>query len=192
MDACIRDATQAYLKAAELATDVVGMFNIASCYSDGEGVARDPVRAAQWYTKGAAAGYVSCQHNLAVRFEKGFGLERNQAASVFWFRLASEAGDPNSQNNLAICFNKGVGIGRSVLPVDYNAAMYWYSMAALQRDPSAYFNMGLCYKQGCGSAVPVSLGKAAFHLLKALELGHDKAKEALKEVKELMATKLSG
>jgi TPR repeat protein len=42
------------------------MANLGVCYDRGQGVERDPARAAEWYRQGAAAGNGRAMANLGV------------------------------------------------------------------------------------------------------------------------------
>jgi TPR repeat protein len=69
----------------------------ALAYEHGEGVPRDPVRAAKLYCDGARAGDPEAQFSLGWMYANGRGLERDDARAAYFFNLAAKQGHPQSQ-----------------------------------------------------------------------------------------------
>lgn len=61
-------------------------------YENGEGVDRDPVKAAELYCKAARLGDAEAQFNLGWMYANGRGVERSDANAAFFFHAAAEQG----------------------------------------------------------------------------------------------------
>lgn len=70
-------------------------------YENGEGVERDPRRAADAYCKAARLGDAVAQFNLGWMYANGRGVERSDATAAFFFHAAAEQGLPQAQQMLA-------------------------------------------------------------------------------------------
>jgi soluble lytic murein transglycosylase-like protein len=64
----------------------------ALAYENGEGVERDPPRAAELYCKAARLGDAEAQFNLGWMYANGRGVERSDATAAFFFHAAAEQG----------------------------------------------------------------------------------------------------
>ncbi|MDD3043204.1 MAG: tetratricopeptide repeat protein, partial [Methanosarcinaceae archaeon] len=60
-----KQAAKRYTKAAELG-DAAAQYNLGRCYAKGEGVEKDPDKAAYWFMKAAEQGDVTAQKTLGV------------------------------------------------------------------------------------------------------------------------------
>ena len=73
----------------------------ALAYEHGDGVPRDPVRAAQLYCRAARYGDPEAQFNLAWMLTNSRGVERDDAQAAHLFAAAAEQGMVQAQNMLA-------------------------------------------------------------------------------------------
>jgi soluble lytic murein transglycosylase-like protein len=73
----------------------------ALAYEHGDGVARDPVLAAQLYCRAARYGDAQAQFNLAWMLTNARGIERDDAQAAHLFAAAAEQGMAQAQNMLA-------------------------------------------------------------------------------------------
>ncbi|WP_169170134.1 lytic transglycosylase domain-containing protein [Acidovorax sp. SRB_24] len=64
----------------------------AIAYEHGEGVARDPLRAAALYCTSARLGDMLAQYNLGWMYAHGRGVARDDATAAFFFHAAAEQG----------------------------------------------------------------------------------------------------
>lgn len=64
----------------------------ARSYEHGEGVARDPSRAAQIYCEGARLGDSEAQYSLGWMHANGRGLPRDDSMAAYFFALAAKQG----------------------------------------------------------------------------------------------------
>jgi soluble lytic murein transglycosylase-like protein len=80
---------------------VIGWRREAIAYEHGDGVPRDPVRAAELYCRAARYGDAEAQYNLAWMLTNSRGIERDDATAAHLFAAAAEQGMPQAQNMLA-------------------------------------------------------------------------------------------
>ena len=71
-------------------------------YRNGEGVVRDPKKAAEWYRKAAEQGYAEAQNNLGLLYAGGRGVAKDEAKAVEWYRKAAKQGHEAAQYNLSL------------------------------------------------------------------------------------------
>jgi soluble lytic murein transglycosylase-like protein len=82
-------------------SQVQGWRQEALAYEHGDGVPRDPVRAAQLYCRAARYGDPESQFNLAWMLTNSRGIERDDAQAAHLFAAAAEQGMVQAQNMLA-------------------------------------------------------------------------------------------
>ena len=73
----------------------------AKAYEYGEGLPRDPVRAAELYCRAARHGDAEAQYSLAWMMTNSRGIERNEAEAAHLFAAAAEQGYVQAGNMLA-------------------------------------------------------------------------------------------
>jgi Transglycosylase SLT domain/Sel1 repeat len=73
----------------------------AKAYEFGDGVPRDPLRAAELYCRAARHGDAEAQYNLAWMKTNSRGIERNDAEAAHLFAAAAEQGFEQAKNILA-------------------------------------------------------------------------------------------
>ncbi len=81
-----------FLSAAQ-AGDPAAQTALASLYHSGEGIARDPARAAVWYRHAAEQGDAVAAANLAALHAAGDGVRRDPAAAYAWLGVAAGRGN---------------------------------------------------------------------------------------------------
>jgi soluble lytic murein transglycosylase-like protein len=74
----------------------------AIAYENGEGVARDPLLAAELYCKSARLGDEQAQYNLGWMYANGRGVVRNDVTAAFFFHAAAEQGLAAAQRMLNV------------------------------------------------------------------------------------------
>jgi hypothetical protein len=72
----------------------------AIAYEHGDGVTRDPVRAAELYCRAARHGDAEAQYNLAWMLTNARGIERDDAQAAHLFAAAAEQGLAQAKNML--------------------------------------------------------------------------------------------
>ena len=145
------------------------MAEVGLRYSNGAGVERDFVKAAQWFEQALAAGDASAGTLLAECYLFGKGLTKNETKAVALLHDAAAASDPRAMDQLATCYHKGIGVGR-----DDREAFRLYSAAAKLNYLDSAGNLGVLYL----TSDQTDLGKnEAARTRKALDLFRDGAKQ---------------
>ncbi len=75
-------------EAAEGRGDAI--FRLCLIYYFGDGAAKDPGQAKEWFEKAAAEGNTAAMRNLAEMYTAGNGVEKDQAKAKEWLRKAEE------------------------------------------------------------------------------------------------------
>ena len=72
----------------------------ARSYEHGEGVPKDPLRAARLYCDGARYGDAEAQFSLGWMYANGRGVERSDETAAYFFKLAAAVGHQQAQKML--------------------------------------------------------------------------------------------
>ena len=102
-------------------------FKVGFYYLAGQGLSRDPARAAEWFLKAAEQGYSPAQYNLGLCHEKGLGVPASFTEAGKWYLQAAGQGNPAAQKALGVLHELGRGV-----ETDYGQAYRWYETAAAQ------------------------------------------------------------
>jgi TPR repeat protein len=116
-------------------------------YETGNGVPRDPVRAAAWYQRAARQGNPVGQLYVADMYATGGdGQPKDDARARYWYEKAARQDNADAQLRLALLYLKG---GDGVAQND-TEALHWLARAAALGQPEAQYNYGLMYSRGRG------------------------------------------
>ncbi|HEX4943954.1 MAG TPA: tetratricopeptide repeat protein [Usitatibacteraceae bacterium] len=112
LEASQQDADAArYLALAADQGDAEGAYLLATLYSAGQGVDRDPAKARQLLEKAAAVGHRDSVFAIATAYlGGGLGLadaDRASAQALAWIRKAADGGHLPSLDRLALAYRKG-------------------------------------------------------------------------------------
>jgi TPR repeat protein len=121
------------LQAAE-AGNPTATYEMGYLYENGDGVAQDPVQAAQWYMKGAALGEASSEAAVGQLYEQGNQVAENWEQAAQWYAKSAQQGNRMGEFRLGRAYQYGVGV-----PLDLGAAEQWYDKAAAQGHSQAAF-----------------------------------------------------
>jgi TPR repeat protein len=141
-------------------------------FADGDGVAKDMSKAAEFYLKAAEKKHIPAQYSLAYLLENGIGVKQDLKQAAFWYKEAALQGDPQSQNNLGVLYATGSGVTKNDAE-----AVKWYRLAADQDDTQGLTNLAAMYQQGRG--VPRDFARAFALVSKAAEGGNPVAQNNL-------------
>lgn len=147
---------------------LMGHFNLARMYLDGDGGNRSVLKSLKHLTASANKGLTASQNLLGTIYAAGIHVARNDEIAASWFIKAADNGDPIAQSNLGIMYENGWG-----LPQDYMVAVELYTKAANQQFPVAQYLLGKMYDNGRG--VSRDAQKAAEWYRKAAEQGNAQA-----------------
>lgn len=115
------------------------IINLANLYEQGQGVPRDPAKAAEWLRRAAELGDPRGQTQLGMAYEKGLGVPRDLQKAESWFRRAAEQGDTTAQFNLGVMLATAQGKGvSSATKAQRREAADWLEKAAAGGHPDAH------------------------------------------------------
>ena len=139
------DAGPLPLREAATAGDAKALFEVASRYAEGRGLASDMAQAAKWYEKSAELGFAPAQYRIGNLYEKGIGVTRDLAASRTWYQRAAETGNASAMHNLAVLYAMGAD-GQT----NNDEAARWFVKAAELGVKDSQFNLGILAAKGVG------------------------------------------
>ncbi len=142
---------------------------LAKSYDFGQGVAKNPTRAAYWYRKAAMNGDPNAQDNLGLCYYFGSGVKKDLPTAVKWHQRAADQGYAPAWNNLGLCYRNGEGVAQD----EIRAADCFRKAAELGNDAGQY-NLGRCYYHGVG--VVQNLEQARFWIERSAAQGYKNAR----------------
>lgn len=89
----------------------------ARAYEHGEGVARDPLRAASLYCDGARYGDAEAQFSLGWMYANGRGVPRNDEMAAYFFKLAAGQGHEQAQKMLRFVGETAAPVPKCMKPI---------------------------------------------------------------------------
>lgn len=134
-------------------------------YTNGDGVAKDAEKAADWFRKAAEQGDANGQALIGLAYYRGNGVATNYDKAADWFLKSAEQGSDLAQDYLGDMYKYGYGVGK-----DDEIAARWYRMAAEQGNTNAQFSIAVMYQDGIG--VAKNAEKAAVWYRKGAEQGN--------------------
>ncbi|KAJ5936251.1 hypothetical protein N7454_005549 [Penicillium verhagenii] len=78
---------------------VLAIFELANCFRNGWGVAKDPAAARQYYETAANLGDTDAMNEVAWCYLEGFGGKKEKFKAAKYYRLAEESGCPTMGNS---------------------------------------------------------------------------------------------
>jgi uncharacterized protein len=152
-------------------------YELAEKYRLGNGVEKDPSKAAYWYYKAATSpgwsatrgiGHNGARKKLAEMYRNGEGVPKDYQQAVYWYQEVIQ-----KDNSASAMYQIGelYSTGGPNLPKDEVTAVQWYREAAEQEWHWAQFKLGEAYRTGGG--VEKNLDEAArFYEMSALQGNH--------------------
>jgi len=116
--------TVAELKQKAQAGDAQAQAALGLAYRDGDGVAPDPSKAAEWFRKAADQGSPVAQNALGILYHTGSGVEKDFAQSFGWYKKAAAQKYGPGVFNVAISYYNAEGA-----PEDAVTAYAWMLLA---------------------------------------------------------------
>jgi serine/threonine protein kinase/TPR repeat protein len=149
------------------------MLELGKIYSAGDGVAKDPAKAAGWYRKSADLGNASAMVFLGALYAQGSGVPKDLTEAAKWIRKAADAGNAVAMDGLGQMYANGQG-----LPVDVAEAVAWYRKAVDNNNAPAMYHLGLILENGAGP-VAKNPSEAAQLFQRSANAGYAPAKAKL-------------
>lgn len=140
-------------------------YELGRKYHRGEGVGRDPDKAAKWIRLAADAGHGGAQGYLGYLYSKGEGVDKNEDEAIRWMRLAAGQSVPSAQLNL------GLILLRQGDPGSRGEAVEWIEKAAAGRHTEAMAKLAEYHHFGL-NGVEKDPAKALHWARLAAEGGH--------------------
>lgn len=111
--------------------DADAQFRLGEFYVRGEGMAKDAVKACDWFERAADQGHVQAFHVLADCYLNGEGREQDTDTAVYLYGSAAESGLVRSQYQLARMYATGSGVPKNA------ERGYIYLLLAVRGDTDA-------------------------------------------------------
>ncbi len=157
--------------AAELG-EKEAQFYLGLMYDWGRGINQNSAKAAEWFHKSAAQGFLLAENLLGSYYVQGRGVEQNIDKGIELMEKAAAGGIVYAYNYLGDVYFQDK-YGRKNLP---KAVSYW-KQAADQGDATGLSNMGFAYHLGLGVLKNPQIAIEYFE--KAAELGEVNAQYQL-------------
>ncbi|RKW15313.1 MAG: sel1 repeat family protein [Cardiobacterium sp.] len=124
--------------------DSYTLYNLGVLYDSGEGVARNPQRAAQYYTAAARLNDNDARYNLAHLYHYGDGVPRSDIIAHYWLTKAATH-ERDAMTALGMLYQKsGTDDGTQM------RASYWLEQAAMRGDAQAQYELFWRSRYGYG------------------------------------------
>lgn len=166
--------------------DAEAQFELADCFFNGKEIARNYLKAIEWYTRAAELGHLESQKKLYDCYINGKGVDKDANEAVKWLTMAADAGDALSQSDLANKYANGIDVEKNL-----EKAYIYYKLSAEQGCWISIANLGgWCYLWGNG--VEKNYEQAIFWLERALrEYGMNDSQSVCEWARKAYAVALS-
>jgi TPR repeat protein len=163
------------------------MFNLGTCYFEGNGVGIDDTRSSAWFFLSQQAGYANAGEAVkrfidgkppsrevemifaaARMYEEGVDVPTNRSAALTWYRKAADKGSAAAQVKVASLL-----IDQTALSSDYTEARQRCETAAKWKYSPGDVCLGVMYQRGLG--VKQDPSEAVKWFLSGAELGNTAA-----------------
>ncbi len=98
---------------------------LGCCYNGDHGFARDPAKAAKWWTMAAAKGLADAQFCLGLSCFLGEGVPKDVVEAARWWKMAADQEQMDAQYFLGLSYHTGLGV-----PKSRPLAIYWLKKSA--------------------------------------------------------------
>ena len=110
-------------------TNAAAEYAIGCLFHEGKGVARDPVRAAQWFGRAALSDLPNAHYNLACLLQNELLNDENALRAFTHYLRAAKYGHAQAQYNLGLIYYEGRS---SFVGGSFPDAWAWWKLAAEQ------------------------------------------------------------
>ena len=130
-------------QAAATNGDPKALLALAGHYDQGLGVAKDPVKAADYARQEAEKDYPPAETALGSYYGRGIGVPKDLTEAIKWYRKAADQGYALAEFAMGGFYKSGKGVTQ-----DIGQAMQWYRKGADQNDAACECELGLIYFMG--------------------------------------------
>jgi hypothetical protein len=156
-----------WFQSAADAQYTLAFLNLAGCYRDGDGVAKDTSKAAEWYLKAATADEPRAIEVMAQLCLTGeCGISKDQREAAVWYKKGAAAGSLECLYHWGVSCATGRGVDK-----DYPEAAEAFRVAAEAGHPGAALDLGHCLMNGLGIAGGPKMTMAVKAYMQAAEAG---------------------
>ncbi|MBF0323225.1 MAG: sel1 repeat family protein [Magnetococcales bacterium] len=156
--------------------DPRAQFLVGRMLEEGQGVVRDPLKAAQWYRRAAQQGHAESQARLGFLYLGGTDVPQDNNEALKWFQTAAQENQhPIAQAYLCSIYAEG-----TIVPADQKLSLEWCRKAAERGVPAAQTMMG--FHHALGKALPMDRAVARQWFELAAKQGYAGAIKALAEM----------
>ena len=148
---CADDLTELTNKAA--GGDAKAQIELAICYRDGKGVAKDDAEAMKWAHRAADSGNAEAMDFVGFAYLRGAVVKRNPAIAIAYFKAAAGQ-SAQAAFNLGQCY-----FGAQGTEQDIPKALEWWKKAAERGHGRAASTAAMAYLSGEGVAADAALAR---------------------------------
>ena len=120
-------------------------YDLALCYANGDGIAKNPEIARRWLLMAADAGHVQSQILVSEWLLKGIGGAKKIEASLKYCEMAARQEAPTALATLGYYYLAG-----KIVPQDYPKAIENLKLGCDKGSARAAYMLGCCYRNGRG------------------------------------------
>lgn len=104
--------------------DSDAQYDVGAMYEKGNGVARDEVKAFEWYLKSAEQGNDKAAYKVGFMYLRGKGVKRNYKQAFKWLNTSADQNNVRAYYYLGTMYEKGNGVSKNL-----QTAVNWYTRA---------------------------------------------------------------
>jgi TPR repeat protein len=123
-------------------------YDLGDRYGDGNGVAKDPHQAYEWYFKAARQGLTRAEGLVGMSYVLGLGVPQDFERAIPWLQKSAEKGLVEAQFTLGLCYVRGEGVTEND-----SLGSHWLQKAAEQGYGDAQGFLAFQYASGKGVAL---------------------------------------
>ena len=175
----IGEASRQYKEASyEVHCIIESQRTLSGLFYYGDGVKQSFDKYIYWLKTAANNGSYDAQHSLGHIYKDGFEkIPKDLKEAYKWFNYAVENGHGEACVDMAFAYFEG----RERYKKNDKEGIKYLELGASRKDPLATFDLGIMYYNG-ENGLSVDKIKAKQYLLKAQELGYERAGDAIKDL----------
>lgn len=125
--------------------DAESCWELADMYDEGEKIARDYAKAAEYATKACDLGHARACVRIGYMYENGQGVKQDYIKARELYQKSCDGGDYGGCSNLGVLYDDGQGVKQN-----YAKAREYYQKACDGGNARGCANLGILYHNGIG------------------------------------------